>query len=74
MQTIRDILSVVIPIVMGILIIAILYYIRLYFKYWRLDKHKADKLRELDYLISNSTDYKEMVELCKQYDKIRNED
>lgn len=74
MQTIRDILSVAIPLVMGILIIAILYHIRLYFKYWRLDKHKADKLRELDYLISNSTEYNEIVELCKQYDKIRNED
>jgi hypothetical protein len=74
MEMIRDILSVVIPVVMGILIIAILYYVRLYFKYWRLDKRKADKLKELDYLISNSTDYKEIVELCKQYDRIRDED
>ena len=73
MQTTRDILEVAIPIIMGVLIIMILYYLRLYIKYWRMDKHKANQLRELDYLISNSTDYKEIVELCKQYDRIKNE-
>lgn len=74
MQTIRDILEVAIPIIMGVLIVIILYYLRLYVKYWNMDKHKANKLKELDYLISNSTDYNEIVELCKQYDKIRDED
>lgn len=74
MQTIRDILEVAIPIVMGVLIVIILYYLRLYVKYWNMDKHKVNKLKELDYLISNSTDYNEIVELCKQYDKIRDED
>lgn len=74
MQTIRDILDIVLPIVMGILVITIIYYIRLYIKYWKMDKNKIAKLKELDYLISNSTDYKEIVELCKQYDKIKNED
>lgn len=74
MQTIRDILDMVLPIVMGILVITIIYYLRLYIKYWKMDKNKIAKLKELDYLISNSTDYEEIVELCKQYDKIKNED
>lgn len=74
MQTIRDILSVAIPVIMGILIIIIIYQLRLYVKYWGIEKHKVKKLKELDYLISNSTDYQEIVELCKEYDRIKNED
>jgi len=74
MQTIREILNVVLPIVMVVLIIAIIYNIRLYVKYWKMDTNKIAKLKELDYLISNSTDYQEIVELCKEYDRIKNED
>lgn len=74
MQVIREILNVVLPVIMFILVITIIYYMRLYVKYWKIDTKKIAKLKELDYLISNSTDYNEIVELCKQYDKIKNED
>ena len=74
MQMIRDILEVAIPLVMFILIITIIYYIILYVKYWKMDKRKIARLKELDYQIANSTDYKEIVSLCNEYNRIKNED
>jgi len=70
----RSILEVAIPIVMTILIFIIIYNLKLYVKYWKMDKQKIAKLKDLDYQIANSTDYKEIVSLTNEYNRIKNED
>jgi len=74
MEMTRSILEVAIPIVMTILIFIIIYNLKLYVKYWKMDKRKVDKLKEIDYQIANSTDYKEIVSLTNEYNRIKNED
>ncbi len=74
MEMTRSILELAIPIVMTILIFIIIYNLKLYVKYWKMDKRKVDKLKEIDYQIANSTDYKEIVSLTNEYNRIKNED
>jgi hypothetical protein len=74
MEMTRSILEVAIPIVMTILIFIIIYNLKLYVKYWKMDKQKIAKLKDLDYQIANSTDYKEIVSLTNEYNRIKNED
>ena len=74
MQMIRDILEVAIPVIMFILIFIIIINLRLYIKYWNMDKRKMNKLKEIDYQIANSNDYKEIVSLTNEYNRIKNED
>jgi hypothetical protein len=74
MEMTRSILEVAIPIVMTILIFIIIYNLKLYVKYWKMDKQKIAKLKDLDYQIANSTDYKDIVSLTNEYNRIKNED
>jgi hypothetical protein len=74
MEMTKSILEVAIPIVMTILIFIIIYNLKLYVKYWKMDKQKIAKLKDLDYQIANSTDYKEIVSLTNEYNRIKNED